>query len=51
MRDMISRYGSDVVVAEVGMPWQQAAATRAMLTKPAHPQQRHRLARAWHLLL
>ncbi|MBB2804729.1 arabinogalactan endo-1,4-beta-galactosidase [Xanthomonas arboricola] len=32
MRDMISRYGSDVIVAEVGMDWQQAATTRAMLT-------------------
>ncbi|MCC4599296.1 glycosyl hydrolase 53 family protein [Xanthomonas melonis] len=32
MRDMISRYNSDVIVAEVGMDWQQAATTRAMLT-------------------
>ncbi|MBB3804278.1 arabinogalactan endo-1,4-beta-galactosidase [Xanthomonas cannabis] len=32
LRDMITRYGSDVVVAEVGMDWQQAATTRAMLT-------------------
>ncbi|KAB7762149.1 glycosyl hydrolase 53 family protein [Xanthomonas maliensis] len=32
MRDMISRYGSDVIVAEVGMDWQQAATTHAMLS-------------------
>ncbi len=32
MRDMIARYGSDVVISEVGMDWQQAATTRAMLS-------------------
>lgn len=32
MRDMIARYGSDVVISEVGMDWQQAAPPRAMLS-------------------
>ncbi len=31
MQDMVTRYGSDVIVSEVGMDWQQAATTRAML--------------------
>ncbi|QNH13967.1 glycosyl hydrolase 53 family protein [Xanthomonas sp. SI] len=31
MRDMVARYGADVIVSEVGMDWQQDAATRAML--------------------
>lgn len=32
MQDMVARYGSSVVVSEVGMDWQQAATTKAMLT-------------------
>lgn len=31
MRDMISRYGKPVLVAETGMDWQEAVAARAML--------------------
>jgi len=31
MKDMVARYGKPVIVAEVGMDWQQAAATRKML--------------------
>jgi arabinogalactan endo-1,4-beta-galactosidase len=31
MQDMVSRYGSDVVVSETGMDWQQASAARSML--------------------
>ncbi|KLD77750.1 arabinogalactan endo-1,4-beta-galactosidase [Xanthomonas hyacinthi] len=31
MRDMVARYGTDVIVGEVGMDWQQDAATRSML--------------------
>ena len=32
MQDMISRYGSDVVVSEVGMDWEQGATSKAMLS-------------------
>lgn len=32
MRDMVARYGSDVVVSEVGMNWRQAATAKAMLS-------------------
>lgn len=32
MKDMISRYGKPVVVAETGMDWQQATASKAMMT-------------------
>jgi len=31
MKDMVARYAKPVVVAEVGMDWQQAAATKSML--------------------
>jgi len=31
MKDMAARYGKPVVVAEVGMDWQQAAAARSMM--------------------
>jgi len=31
MQDMVSRYGSDVVVSETGMDWEQAAAAKSML--------------------
>jgi arabinogalactan endo-1,4-beta-galactosidase len=31
MKDMVSRYGSDVVVSEVGMDWQQGAVAQSML--------------------
>jgi len=32
MKDMVARYGKPVLVAEVGMDWQQAAATKSMLS-------------------
>jgi arabinogalactan endo-1,4-beta-galactosidase len=32
MNDMISRYNKDVMVVEVGMPWDQAAACKSFLT-------------------
>lgn len=32
MKDMISRYNKPVMIAEVGMEWQQAAAAKAMLS-------------------
>ena len=32
MSDMVTRYGSDVIVSETGMDWQQAATAKAMLT-------------------
>ena len=32
MQDMVSRYGSDVVVSEVGMDWEQGATAKAMLS-------------------
>jgi len=32
MNDMISRYGSEVMICEVGMPWNQAEACKAFLT-------------------
>ena len=32
MRDMVVRYGSDVIVSEVGMDWQQGATAKAMLS-------------------
>lgn len=32
MRDMVARYGSDVVVSEVGMDWRQAGTAKAMLS-------------------
>lgn len=31
LQDMVARYGKQVVVAETGMDWQQAAASKAML--------------------
>lgn len=31
MKDMVSRYGSDVVVSETGMDWEQASAASSML--------------------
>ena len=31
MADMVSRYGKPVIVAETGMDWQQAAASKAMI--------------------
>lgn len=32
VNDMISRYGSEVMICEVGMPWDEAAACKAFLT-------------------
>ena len=32
MNDMISRYGSEVIICEVGMPWDQAETCKAFLT-------------------
>ena len=32
INDMISRYGSDVMICEVGMPWDQAETCKAFLT-------------------
>ena len=32
MKDMIERYGSDVVLCEVGMPWDEAEASKRFLT-------------------
>ena len=32
MNDMVARYGKPVIVAEVGMDWQQATAARSMLS-------------------
>lgn len=31
MNDMISRYGKDIMICEVGMDWQQSAAAKSML--------------------
>ena len=31
MADMVSRYGKPVIVAETGMDWQQAAASKAII--------------------
>lgn len=31
MKDMVSRYGKPVVIAEVGMDWQQASASKSMM--------------------
>ncbi len=33
MRDMIARYHTDVIVSEVGMPWDEAQACRRMLSE------------------
>jgi len=32
MNDMVARYNKDVMVVEVGMPWDQAAACKSFLT-------------------
>jgi len=32
MADMVSRYGKDIIISEVGMDWQQASTAKSMLT-------------------